>query len=105
LLRIAPAAALAFTVIASADPRRTPPSDRLRRAGYGILAIAVVSASMDRSLVVSSQGLAPGEALALVSAIVLPGITYLRMRNSARELIATGLALTTYSFVGLAYII
>ena len=70
LLRIAAVASLAFTVIAIADPRRTHPSDRLRRAGYGILAIAVVSASMDRSLVVSSPGIAPGEALALVSAIV-----------------------------------
>src|SRR5438105_336942 len=105
LLRIAAVTSLAFTVIAIADPRRTHPSDRLRRTGYGILAMAVVAASMDRSLVVSSSGLAPGEALALVSAVVLPAVTYLRMPNARRELVATAIALTTYSFIGIAYII
>src|SRR5438034_1840744 len=104
-LRIAAVAALAFTVIAIADPRRTHPSERLRHAGYGILAIAVVSASIARSLVVSSSGIAPGETLALISAILLPILSYLRIRNATRELLATGIALTAFSFIGLAYIV
>jgi hypothetical protein len=104
-LRIAAVAALAFTVIAVADPRRTHPSERLRHTGYGILAIAVVSASIARSLVVSSEGLAPGETLALISAVLLPVLSYLRMRNATRELLATGIALTAFSFIGLAYIV
>lgn len=104
-LRVAAVAALAFTVIAIADPRRTHPSDRLRHTGYGVLAIAVVSASINRSLVVSSSNLAPGEALALVSAVVLPVLSFSRMRTETRELLATAVALTTFAFVGLALIV
>ena len=104
-LRVASVAALAFTVIAIADPRRTHPSDRLRHSGYGILAVAVVAASMGRSLVVSSPGFAPGEMLALVSAFALPLLAYTRMRREWRESLITGLALLTFAFVGLGYIL
>ena len=104
-LRVASVAALAFTVIAIADPRRTHPSDRLRHAGYGILAVAVVAASMGRSLVVSSPGFAPGEMLALTSAIVIPAVSYAPFRREWRESIVTGLALLTFAFVGLGYIL
>jgi len=104
-LRVASVFALAFTVIAIADPRRTHPSDRLRHAGYGILAVAVVSTSIGRSLVVSSPGFAPGEILALICSIALPLLSYARIRREWREGIVTGLALLAFAFVGLAYIL
>jgi hypothetical protein len=104
-LRLAAVAALAFTVVAIANRANAHPSVRLRRAGYGLLAIAVVSASMDRSLVVSSAELAPGELLALTSAFVLPLLALLPMPTARRELVATALALTAFSFTGLAYIV
>jgi len=104
-LRVAAVGALAFTAIVIANPRRTHPSDRLRRAGYGLLAIAVVAASMDRSLVVESEGLAPGEALALFSAVVLPILAFARMRTARREMLATGVALATFTLIGIAYIV
>ena len=105
LLRIAAVASLAFTVIAIADPRRTHPSDRLRHTGYGMLAIAVVSASINRSLVVLNIGIAPGQVIALFAAVILPVSAYLRIRTTTRELLATGIALTAYAFTGLAYIV
>jgi hypothetical protein len=104
-LRVAAVFALAFTVVAVADPRRTHPSDRLRRVGFGILAIACVSASIARSLVVTSPGFAPGEILAIVCAFALPALSFVRMRPARRELLSTGLALLTFAFVGLAYIL
>jgi uncharacterized membrane protein len=104
-LRIAAVAALAFTVIAIADPRRTHPSDRLRHIGYGILAISCVAASIGRSLVVESSSITPGQLLALIAAIGLPLLSYLKMRPASRETLATGLALATFAFVGLAYIV
>ena len=105
LLRIAAVSSLAFTVIAIADPRRTHPSDRLRHIGYGILAMAVVSASINRSLVVLNIGIAPGQLIALVASVFLPVVAYVRMRTATRELLATGIALTAYAFTGLAYIV
>jgi len=104
-LRVASVAALAFTVIAIADPRRTHPSDRLRHSGYGILAVAVVAASIGRSTVVSSPGFAPGQVLALLCAFAIPALSYARLRREWRESIVTGLALLTFAFVGLAYIL
>jgi hypothetical protein len=104
-LRVAAVAALAFTIIAVADPRRTHPSDRLRHIGYGLLAISCVGASIGRSLVVASVSVTPGQVLALIAAIGLPLLSYVRMRPASRETIATGLALATLAFVGLAYIV
>lgn len=104
-LRLAAVFALAFTVYAIGDPRGVHPSDRLRRAGYGLLAIACVAASIGRSLVVSSVGIAPGEALAVTTAFALPLLSYAKMRRETRELIVTALALTTFALVGLGYIV
>jgi hypothetical protein len=104
-LRLAAVFALAFTVAAIADPRRTHPSDRLRRAGYGILAITCVAASMARSLVVYSPGFAPGQILAIIAAVGLPALSLAPIRPARRELLATGLALLTFAFVGLGYIV
>ncbi len=104
-LRIAAVIALAFTVFAIGDPSRVHPSDRLRRAGYGLLAIACVAACIGRSLVVASVGLGPGEALAVATAVALPILSYVKIRRETRELIVTALALTTFAFVGLGYIV
>ncbi len=104
-LRLAAVFALAFTVFAIGDPRGVHPSDRLRRAGYGLLAIACVAASIGRSLVVSSVGIAPGEALAVTTAFALPLLSYAKMRRETRELIVTALALATFALVGLGYIV
>ena len=104
-LRLAAVFALAFTIAAIADPRRTHPSDRLRHVGYGILAIACVSASIGRSLVVSSPGFTPGQVLAIICAFALPALSFVRMRPARRELLVTALALFTFAFVGLAYIL
>jgi len=105
LLRVAAVVALAFTVIAIADPRKTHPSDRLRHAGYGILAVAVVSASIGRSNVVASIGYAPGEVGAIVCSFLLPILSFVPLPRARRELLVTGLALLTFSFTGLAYIL
>jgi hypothetical protein len=104
-VRLASVVALAFTVIAIADPRRVHPSDRLRRAGYGVLAIACVTGSIARHLVVHSVGIAPGETIALIVSVVLPTITYVRMPNARRETIATSLALLAFAFTAVAFIV
>lgn len=104
-LRLAAVFALVFTIVAIADPRRTHPSDRLRHAGYGILAIACVSLSIGASLVVSSPGFEPGEVLATICAFGLPALSFVRMRPARRELLATALALLTFALVGLGYIL
>src|SRR5207249_3892564 len=92
-IRIAAIVALAWTVVVIADPRRMHPSDRLRRAGYGVLAIACVTGSIARHLVVHSVGIAPGEGIALVVSVALPALTYIRMPAPRREVIATRVAL------------
>jgi len=97
--------ALAYTVAVLVDPSRVHPSDRLRRVGFGIVAIAIMTAVFDRHLAVSSAGLAPDDLLAIVVAFVLPLLAHLRVRPSTRDAIASGLVLTTFALVGLACII
>lgn len=94
--------ALAYTVAVLVDPSRVHPSDRLRRAGFGILAIALMTALFDRHLAVSSSRLAPDDLLAIVVAVALPALAHLRARPARRDTIATSLALSTFAFVGLA---
>ena len=105
-VRIGAVFALAFTVFAIADPRRTHPSDRLRRAGYGVLAIACVSGSIARHLVVSSTGVvAPGEFISLIVAVALPALAYARMPERLRGSLATSLALLAFAFTCVALIL
>jgi len=92
---------LAYTVAALVDPSRVHPSDRLRRAGFGIVAIAVMAALFDRHLAVGSSGLAPDDLLAMVVAFALPLLAHLRVRPSTRDVVATSLVLTTFALVGL----
>lgn len=97
--------ALAYTVAALVDPSRVHPSDRLRRVGFGIVAIATMAALFDRHLEVSSSGLAPDDLLAIVVALLLPLLAHVRARPSTRDAIATGLALTAFALIGLVCVI
>ena len=97
--------ALAYTVAALVDPSGVHPSDRLRRAGFGIVAIAVMAGLFDRHLAVGSSGLAPDDLLAIVVAFALPLVAHLRVRPSTRDVVATRLVLMTFALVGLACII
>jgi uncharacterized membrane protein len=97
--------ALAYTVAALVDPSGVHPSDRLRRAGFGIVAIAVMAGLFDRHLAVGSSGLAPDDLLAMIVAFVLPLLAHLRVRPSTRDLVATSLVLMTFALVGLACIL
>lgn len=96
--------ALAYTVASLVDPSRVHPSDRLRRAGFGIAAIAIMAGLFDRHLAVGSSGLAPDDLLAMFAAFALPLLAYVRMRPSTRDLVATSLVLTTFTLIGLVCI-
>ena len=98
--------ALAYTALVLVDPSRVHPSDRLRRFGFGIVAIAVMAALFDRHLAVASSRLAPDDLLAIVAGFGLPLLAHASVvRASLRDAIATGLVLITFAMVGLAGII
>lgn len=103
-LRLAAMAALAFTVFALVDPRRVHPSDRLRRAGYGMLAIAVVSACAARTLSVAPR-FSITDILAVATVIVLPLLAYLHRRLASHELAAVTIGLVAYASVGFSYVV
>lgn len=96
--------ALGYTVLVLVDASRVHPSDRLRRVGFGIVAIAVMAALFDRHLIVGSSGIAPDDLFAIVVAFILPLLAHLRARPSTRDVTATGLVLSTFALVGLACI-
>jgi hypothetical protein len=102
---VAAMAALAYTVAVLVDPSRVHPSDRLRRVGYGIVAIAIMTALFDRHLQVGSAGLAPDDLLAILVAFALPLLAHVQARASLRDVLATGLVLTAFALIGLACII
>jgi uncharacterized membrane protein len=93
--------ALVYTVAVLIDPSSVHPSDRLRRVGFGIVAVATMAALFDRHLAVGSSGLAPDDLFAIVVAFALPLLAHLRVRATLRDAIATGLVLTTLALVGL----
>ena len=93
--------ALAYTVAVLVDPSGVHPSDRLRRAGFGIVAIATMAALFDRHLAVGSSGLAPDDLFAIIVGFALPLLAHLRARATLRDAIATSLVLTTFALVGL----
>jgi hypothetical protein len=97
--------ALAYTVAILVDPSRVHPSDRLRRVGFGIVAIATMAALFDRHLAVASSRLAPDDQLAIVVGFGLPLLAYMHVRPRVRDWVATGLVLSTFAMVGLAGII
>jgi uncharacterized membrane protein len=93
--------ALVYTVAVLVDPSRVHPSDRLRRVGLGIVAIATMAALFDRHLAVGSSGLAPDDLFAIVVAFTLPLLAHIRARATLRDAIATSLVLTAFALVGL----
>src|SRR6266508_3232908 len=94
--------ALAYTVAVLVDPSRVHPSDRLRRVGFGILAVATMAALFDRHLAVGSSGLAPDDLFAIIVAFALPVLAYLPMRPAPRDAIATSIVLSTFALIGFA---
>ncbi len=94
--------ALAYTVAVLVDPSRAHPSDRLRRVGFGILAVATMAALFDRHLAVGSSGLAPDDLFAIIVAFALPVLAYLPMRPAPRDAIATSIVLSTFALIGFA---
>ncbi len=104
LLWLAALVAIAASVAALADRRRTHPSERLRRAGYAIAAVAVAGASAARTLVVAGQGAALLDALTLAGVLALVALSYLRMRAPLRDALATAAALTVFALIGMAYV-
>lgn len=103
LVWIASLVALGLAAYALLDPRRVHPSDRLRRAGYAILAIAIVSASAARTLGMSA-GADIVDAMTLVIAVALPLLAYVRMPTALREPIAMALAFVAFAAIGATYI-
>ena len=97
--------ALAYTVAALVDPSRVHPSDRLRRIGFGIAAIATMAALFDRHLAVGSFGLTPDDLFAILVGFGLPVLAHLRLRPSLRDAVATSLVLTTFALAGMAYLV
>jgi hypothetical protein len=97
--------ALAYTVAVLLDPSRVHPSDRLRRIGFGMAAIATMAALFDRHLAVASSRLAPDDLLGIVVGFGLPLLAYAPVRASLRDAVATGLVLSTFAMVGLAGLI
>lgn len=104
LLWFASIVALAAAAFALLDPRRVHPSDRLRRAGYATLAIAVVAMSAGRTLRVSGPGSTALDAIALVAVLALVLLAYARMRPSLRETTALAVGLVAFAAVGAVYI-
>ncbi len=106
-----PALALAsvfvlFSLAAALLDRRPLDADeRLRRIGLGLLALTCVAAVVERHQVVASLDLAPDDLMALVVVALFPLLTFARLRSGTRDALATGLALATYSLVGLALIL
>ncbi len=102
-LRLAALVALGATLLAVTDPRRAHPSERLRWAGYGLLAIAIVSASMARTQVVG-PAFALNDIIALAAALALAVLARVPMRHAARELAMVAIALVAYTALALAYL-
>lgn len=104
-LLVASMATVAYTAAVLVDPSTVHPSLRLRRVGYGILAIATTATAVDRHITVASSGVAPDDLLAIVSAVALPALAHVRMRSSVRSACATGVALATFVLTGMALIL
>jgi hypothetical protein len=87
------------------DRSSTDQEERLRRIGLGLLAVATVATVVERHLVVESSGIAPDDLMALVVAGVLPILGVVRLRPSARDALATGLALATFVLAAMALLV
>jgi multisubunit Na+/H+ antiporter MnhF subunit len=105
LLAFASVLSLINLVAALLDRSARDPDERLRRIGLSILAVATVATVVERHLVVESRGIAPDDVMALVTVGVLPLLAVVRLRTSARDAIATGLALATFVLAAMALLL
>jgi hypothetical protein len=105
VLAFASVLSLINLVAALLDRSARDPDERLRRIGLGLLAVATVATVVERHLVVESRGIAPDDLMALVTVGVLPLLAVVRIRSSARDAIATGLALATFVLAAMALLI
>ncbi len=103
-LWLAVALALGAALWALADRRRAHPSDRLRRAGYAIVAIALAGASAARTLSIAGPGAVLLDAVTLAAVVVLVGLAYLRIRPALRDALAASAALAAFALLGVAYV-
>jgi hypothetical protein len=92
-------------VAALLDRTARDPQERLRRIGFGLLAVATVATVVERHLVVESDLLAPDDVMALVVVGALPILAVTRLRPSTRDALATGLALATFVLAGMALLL
>ena len=105
LLAFASVLSLINLVAALLDRSARDPSERLRRIGLGLLAVATVATVVERHLVVESRVIAPDDVMALVVVGVLPILSVARLRPSARDALATGLALATFVLVAMSLLL
>ena len=102
LLAFASVLSLINLVAALLDRSAREPEERLRRIGLGLLAVATVATVVERHLVVESIVIAPDDVMALIVVGVLPILAVARLRPSARDALATGLALATFVLAAMA---
>jgi hypothetical protein len=102
VLALASLLGLLNLVAALLDRRGGDADDRLRRVGFGLLAVATVATVVERHLVVASAGVAPDDLMALVVVGALPLIAVVRLGASKRDALATGLALAAFALTTLA---
>jgi hypothetical protein len=105
LLAFASVLSLINLVAALLDRSARDPEERLRRIGLGLLAVATVATVVERHLVVESRGIAPDDVMALIAVGVLPLLAVVRLRPSARDAIATGIALATFVLAAMALLL
>jgi hypothetical protein len=105
LLAFASVLSLINLVAALLDRSARDPDERLRRIGLGLLAVATVATVVERHLVVQSLAIAPDDLMALVVVGVLPILAVARLRASARDALATGLALATFVLAAMALLL
>jgi hypothetical protein len=105
ILAFASVLSLLNLVAALLDRSARDPDERLRRIGLGLLAVATVATVVERHLVVESPIVAPDDLMALVVVGALPVLAVARIRPSARDALATGLALATFVLAAMALLI
>jgi hypothetical protein len=94
-----------INLVAALLDRSRDPDERLGRIGLGLLAVATVATVVERHLAVETLVIAPDDVMALVVVGVLPLVAVVRLRPSARDAIATGLALATFVLAAMALIL
>jgi hypothetical protein len=105
LLAFASVLSLINLVASLLDRTARDPDERLRRIGLGLLAVATVATVVERHLAVETLVIAPDDVMAVVVVGVLPLLAVVRLRPSARDALATGLALATFALAAMALLL